>query len=74
MADILTSHTSTEERKFLHDYSYTLFEDALREQRKLLDLCSADVDQLAADQSELMGQATRTLENAPGVGDEEPQI
>ena len=43
MADILSFHTSTEERKFLHDYSYTLFEDALREQGKLLEATNTEL-------------------------------
>lgn len=47
MADILSSHTSTEERRFLHDYSYTLFEDALREQGKLKDVFAANIDEIA---------------------------
>ena len=46
MADILSSHTSTEERRFLHDYSYTLFEDALREQGKLLDATDTKFDRI----------------------------
>lgn len=47
MADILSSHTSTEERRFLHDYSYTLFEDALRDQGKLLEASTCDFEGLA---------------------------
>ena len=44
MADILNSHTSTEERRFLHDFSYTLFEDALRDQGKLLEASTSDFE------------------------------
>ena len=51
MADILSSHTSTEERKFLHDYSYTLFEDALRDQGKLLDATNTKFDHITDDLS-----------------------
>ena len=51
MADILSSHTSTEERKFLHDYSYTLFEDALREQGKLLEATNTNFDHITDDPS-----------------------
>ena len=47
MADILRSRTSTEERKFLHDYSYTLFENELREQGKVLDATSTNFDHVA---------------------------
>ena len=47
MADILRSRTSTEERKFLHDYSYTLFENELRERGKVLDASSTNSDGIA---------------------------
>ena len=35
MADILKSESGTQEKKYLHDYSYTLFEQHLREQEKV---------------------------------------
>lgn len=38
LASILTSGTSTGERRFLHDYSYTLFESALDKAGKVLDV------------------------------------
>jgi len=38
MADILEEFTNHTEKKFLHDYSYTIFEDALNESKKVLSL------------------------------------
>lgn len=38
LADIVSRQSAKEEKKFLHDYAYTLFEDKLREDHKLLDL------------------------------------
>ena len=59
MADILSFHTSTEERKFLHDYSYTLFEDALREQGKLLEATNTEFDRITDDSPGLSFVAIR---------------
>jgi len=36
MADILKSESGTQEKKYLHDYSYKLFEDRLMESGKFL--------------------------------------
>ena len=36
LADIIRKETGTEERKFLHDYSYTLFEKKLIEDQKVI--------------------------------------
>ena len=41
IADILRSESMTQERKFLHDYSYTLFENRLKEEERVLSI-SAD--------------------------------
>lgn len=38
MADIIETNTSLQEKKFLHDYSYTLFEEALLKENKVLDI------------------------------------
>lgn len=38
MADIITESSSQSEKKFLHDYAYTLFENALIEQNKVLEI------------------------------------
>ena len=46
LADILKSESITQERKYLHDYSYNLFEDRLRESEKILDVSAANVDKV----------------------------
>ncbi len=50
MADILKSESMTEERKYLHDYSYTLFEDFLNGENKVLEISThnltVDVDKI----------------------------
>lgn len=38
MADIIENNTSFQEKKFLHDYSYVLFEEALINEGKVLDI------------------------------------
>lgn len=38
LADIISRESSTEERKFLHDYSYNLFEEKLFEEKKVLQI------------------------------------
>lgn len=42
LANILKSGTSTEERRFLHDFSYTLFETALYEAGKVVDISTVE--------------------------------
>ena len=44
MADILTSGTSTQERKYLHDYAYTRFEDELYDSDKIVSITSDNAD------------------------------
>ena len=44
MASILTSGAKTEERKYLHDYSYTLFEHHLQEENNILAINSENID------------------------------
>ena len=44
MADILKSESGTEEKKYLHDYSYTLFEDHLRESGNILSFSADNID------------------------------
>ena len=46
LADILRSESITQERKYLHDYSYNLFEDRLQESRKILDVSVANIDEV----------------------------
>jgi hypothetical protein len=43
LADIISRESSTEERKFLHDYSYNLFEEKLFEEKKVLQIDSEGV-------------------------------
>jgi hypothetical protein len=38
LADIISKESSVEERKFLHDYSYNLFEERLFEDKKVLQI------------------------------------
>ncbi len=38
LADIISNESSVEERKFLHDYSYNLFEEKLFEDKKILQI------------------------------------
>ena len=45
MADIWKSESGTQEKKYLHDYSYTLFEDRLRELEKIFSLSTDDIDE-----------------------------
>ncbi len=59
MADILGSRTTTEERKFLHDYSYTLFEEALQEQGKILRASATDVEEIESGITEASFVAIR---------------
>ena len=44
MADILKSESMTQQRKYLHDYSYTLLERRLEEGDKVLSVSSANID------------------------------
>ena len=43
MADILKSESGTQEKKYLHDYSYKLFEDRLAESGKVLSISSENI-------------------------------
>jgi hypothetical protein len=43
LADIISRESSTEERKFLHDYSYNLFEEKLFEEKKVLQIDSQGI-------------------------------
>jgi hypothetical protein len=44
LADIIEKDASSTEKKFLHDYSYNLFEDALLEQNKVLQIGKDNID------------------------------
>jgi len=44
LADIIKNGNKTEERKYLHDYSYTLFEKYLIENKKVADINTLDDD------------------------------
>ena len=59
MADILGSRSTTEERKFLHDYSFTLFEEALQERDKILHIPVTNVEEIVAGITEASFVATR---------------
>lgn len=43
MADIITNSSAQTEKKFLHDYAYTLFEDALEKEGKILEIDAESV-------------------------------
>ena len=45
IADILKSESGTQEKKYLHDYSYTLFEDYLKEEDKILSFSAENIDE-----------------------------
>ena len=45
MADILKSESRTQERKYLHDYSYTLFERRLKESDKVLSVSKENINE-----------------------------
>jgi len=43
LADIINKEASTEERKFLHDYSYSLFEKKLFDDKRVLQIDSSNI-------------------------------
>ena len=45
MADILKSQSGTQEKRYLHDYSYKLFEDYLQESEKILSLSAENISE-----------------------------
>ena len=45
MADILKSESATQEKKYLHDYVYTLFEEYLGEEGKILSFSAENIDE-----------------------------
>ena len=45
MADILKSESGTQKKKYLHDYSYVLFEEHLRQSEKILSLSEENIDE-----------------------------
>lgn len=45
MADILKSESGTQEKKYLHDYLYTLFEKQLRKSGKILSLSAENINE-----------------------------
>jgi len=49
LADIISKQSSTEERKFLHDYSYNLFEEQLLEDNRVLQIDLNNIDQVIAE-------------------------
>ncbi len=44
LADIISRESSTEERKFLHDYSYSLFEEKVMEEGRVLRIDSDNIN------------------------------
>jgi hypothetical protein len=46
LANIISKHSSTEEKKFLHDYSYNLFEEQILKDKKVLQVNLNNVDQV----------------------------
>ena len=49
MADIIESDSERTEKKFLHDFAYTLFEDALLKEKRVLEINSDNIDQQLID-------------------------
>ena len=45
MANILKSESGTQEKRFLHDYNYTLFEEELEKSGKVLCLSNENIDE-----------------------------
>ena len=45
IADILKSESRTQERKYLHDYSYTLFESGLKDNEMVLSVSPENIDE-----------------------------
>lgn len=45
LADIIEKNTNETEKKFLHDYSYNLFEDALQSEGKVLEINNGNVSE-----------------------------
>jgi hypothetical protein len=46
LADIISKQASTEERKFLHDYSYNLFEEKLLDDQRVLEVELSNIDKV----------------------------
>lgn len=46
LADIISRESSIEERKFLHDYSYNLFEEKLFEDKKVLEIETSNISKV----------------------------
>ncbi|MGB3402846.1 MAG: hypothetical protein WBA77_09155 [Microcoleaceae cyanobacterium] len=46
LADIITNESSVEERKFLHDYSYALFEDKLFKDNRVLQIDADNISEV----------------------------
>lgn len=46
LADIISRESSVEERKFLHDYSYNLFERKLFEDKKVLEIEASNISKV----------------------------
>ena len=45
VADILKSESGIQEKKYLHDYNYTLFEEELNKSDKILSLSTVNIDE-----------------------------
>lgn len=45
LADIIEKNINQTEKKFLHDYSYNLFEDALINEKRVLELNSSNIEE-----------------------------
>jgi len=45
MADIVEKNAQSTEKKFLYDYAYTLFEDALKNEERILEINSQNIQQ-----------------------------
>ena len=46
LADMLVAETGKQEKKYLHDYSYKLFEERLNEQEKILSIDEKNIDEV----------------------------
>lgn len=49
LADIISNEASVEERRFLHDYSYTLFENELFNDKRVLQIDAQNINEAICD-------------------------
>lgn len=72
MADIIRQGSETQEKRFLHDYSYHLFEEHLREQKKVLNIDGgslANFEDALPDYSFVRIKSTATFNDITSIKD-----